>query len=334
MRSVANIDDVEQRTQESHGKWKAQTNNVELRKFPRNAGICASVPCAISDYDDWLEEGGTIETKWTYVGEGNGEYAEVPGYDFVGKGRGAFIREEIITKSNNGWRLNLRTSCIALCSCICVLLLLFFVTTIILWPGLLQRVISMTANTTLPSYDCTLDPFLYSNFPEENIMERWSDAKKSWCCSNDNVECKVNSDDANHDKDIFAQKIHNIATVHKCNIVSGQGSSNVQLNWCCQYYAFGCRNVTGISHQHATTTFPTSSSHPSATTIGLMHGLKPNPHQPHRNTTMNTTASMLYDCDDGFRSWETGWSVGKQVWCCFNFKRGCPTNMTTSPLPH
>lgn len=36
------------------------------------------------------------------------------------------------------------------------------------------------------------------------------------------------------------------------------------------------------------------------------------------------TTSLPYDCNAGFSNWVAGWSVAKKAWCCQNGGKGCP----------
>jgi len=50
-------------------------------------------------------------------------------------------------------------------------------------------------------------------------------------------------------------------------------------------------------------------------------------------TTGPATTSMLYDCEAGFTNAEMGWSVGKKLWCCQVYGRGCaPVTTSRDPL--
>merc|ERR1711957_366830 len=45
---------------------------------------------------------------------------------------------------------------------------------------------------------------------------------------------------------------------------------------------------------------------------------------------MSATTSLPHDCNNGFSTYETSWSVNKKVWCCTHGGRGCFT--TPAPL--
>lgn len=130
-----------------------------------------------------------------------------------------------------------------------------------------------------PVYDC--NPSL------NNAVARWSDLKKTWCCTHvQHTGCPSSA---------AAQKIPLIKTSLPFDCNAGfvtwlMGWSEPKKNWCCQHVGRGCAVQQTTSVYNVPVVF------------------KPPEH---------------FECNKGFNNWLSGWSPAKKTWCCTHAKRGC-----------
>ncbi|CAK0862029.1 unnamed protein product, partial [Prorocentrum cordatum] len=130
----------------------------------------------------------------------------------------------------------------------------------------------------------------------------WSLEKKTWCCSYSGVGCP-----AIPNKSTLAVTTTSTATFAADLFDCDEGYSEWQAawprekkTWCCSHFGVGC---------------PSSSNKETVATTA---------------TSTTTSATDLFDCDEGSSNWEVAWPREKKTWCCSQGSGlGCDFTSTT-----
>lgn len=229
----------------------------------------------------------------TYVGSGQGEYAQETTYKYVGGG-GDF--DSVRPKRD--------FTCLV---SICCLLSLLLLIPLLLW--LFGTTTTPVANLTCSMYDENMLPV---------DITTWSEQRKQLCCTTVGVACETPTT-------VFpgstptqpptppptqpptappttrprpTQQPAPIGDPFNCAIDAESTWSEAKKTWCCSVHHKGCLTLA-----------PTAPPLPPM--LPVMPTAPPPPADP-------------YNCAEGFSNWMLGWSVGKKAWCCRVHGKGCP----------
>lgn len=200
-------------------------------------------------------------------------------------------------------------------------------------------------------YDC--------NAGFTNLPSLWTPAKRAWCCNNKHLGCTTTTHlrydcnaglahweqgwSTNKKKWCCKHEGHS-CDPYDCNFNLASSTSlspSAERIWCCRNRQIGCTT---------TNTAPTTtSSAPYECNVGLAkwehgwsiakkawccanEGYGCDPHDCDGKLIAGVGCKIAnhvpYNCHAGVDDLETGWSVGKKIWCCKFHQLGCP--MTTS----
>lgn len=168
--------------------------------------------------------------------------------------------------------------------------------------------------------------------PEED-EERWSVEGRHWCCSMPSL-FKI------------GEWVDCTALDERLDCSDERGMvdrSAADKAYCCESEGKGCSATAQVA--------PTARDMPLVE-IDRRHGADGSHHRPPSSQasgagpfTSGAQASdaepfpsgpARYDCSVGWKSWQDGWSVSKQTWCCQHVGRGCkmPTQDPTMDSPY
>jgi len=295
------------------------------------AGDCGA--CGVGHGEDCTACGvgcsGGGQGALSYVGSGQGQYAQETTYKYVGYG-GDFGRPR-------------RDFTCVITSC-CLLSLLLLI-------PLLCWLLSGTSSS-LP-FDCE------AGFGSAAMIENsWSQAQKDYCCTTVGRGCATTALPA----PIVTMPATPFPTPpptppptspaapsgpvdpFNCAVDAENTWAADKKEWCCRIHHRGCpptapppRPIMPIA------TLPPRPADPYNCNDGFanwqagwsvakkewccrVHG-KGCPNQGGGCATVAPTAAPIaepYDCEAGFANWMAGWSVAKKAWCCANKGKGCP----------
>jgi len=147
----------------------------------------------------------------------------------------------------------------------------------------------------------------------------WCSAKKEWCCRIHHLGCRTN--------------MPTVPPPQPDPYNCADGFSNWQAGWsvakkawCCAHHSKGCPGGGGCGTTRAPYDCNAGFSNWQAgwsvakKAWCCQHGGKGCP----GGGGCGTTAAP-YDCNAGFWNWQHGWSVPKKAWCCRHESKGCPT---------
>jgi len=283
---------------------------------------------------------------------GNSKVTATSTYKYVGPGRGEFsLRDE---EAEQRWSIRL---ILGRCALLCMVVLL----APLLW--LLHQMLTVKSSATV--YDCT-DGY-------ENWMQKWTAAKRSWCCEHRSRGCFVPHGGLQPQSGkprgmavtfatsptpkTTASVFSTIDDAYDC--ISGFAHwerlwKPSKRSWCCKRVQRGCS--TTVSRWPPTLN-PTSYACsvdliavPGAWTAdervwccehrGRGCPTAP-PTTPDSTTTTTATSSSTtsqtttppYNCGDNPFSGVRDWSDSQKVWCCEHQARGCPTPLPSTTTP-
>jgi len=231
----------------------------------------------------------------SYVGHGQGAYAQETTYQYVGHG-GDF---DVVRPRRD-------FTCIITGCCLLSLLLLL---PLLLW------LLSIMGTTSLP-FDCDAGFMNWQNL--------WSAEQQQYCCMTSGRGCTTVPTTAFPETQPptspptpfmtpapVTQPPQTLPPVtrppppprpvgpvdpHNCAIGAAETWSVDKRTWCCNVHRVGCATAAPII-------------------------VPPVPIAP----VVPAAPADPYNCADGFANWVAGWSVGKKAWCCKVHGKGCPT---------
>lgn len=127
-----------------------------------------------------LQESGSKSLVWKFVGEGQGTFAPVQNYEYVGSGRGTYEKEVVVTPGR--WNMRKVLTLLALPCGVALMVLL------LIW--------SVTA---LRARHASRKTVTYSCDELGVLVNTWSATKREWCCANLGRGCPTTPDGCNQD---------------------------------------------------------------------------------------------------------------------------------------
>mmetsp|Transcript_14565 Transcript_14565/g.28696 ORF Transcript_14565/g.28696 Transcript_14565/m.28696 type:complete len:234 (+) Transcript_14565:87-788(+) len=142
-----------------------------------NGATVQPVPVPPEGCTSCLQESGSQEEVWKFVGHGQGNFTPVPTYEFVGQNRGSHTKEVVTTPG----KLNYQKVCMCVTlSCGLPLILLALIM------GVKAVLSSATPGATGPTVQ---NPDFDCNIGLDVWASGWSDAKKDFCCAKEGRGC-------------------------------------------------------------------------------------------------------------------------------------------------
>eukprot|EP00419_Tripos_fusus_P031137 CAMPEP_0172782388 /NCGR_PEP_ID=MMETSP1074-20121228/203909_1 /TAXON_ID=2916 /ORGANISM="Ceratium fusus, Strain PA161109" /LENGTH=279 /DNA_ID=CAMNT_0013619373 /DNA_START=29 /DNA_END=869 /DNA_ORIENTATION=+ len=143
-----------------------------------NGAMSSQTEGDTNDLFRFLKDEGTKQVKWTYVGEGKGNFTPMMvNYNYVGHGRGTFDKEAQATPANS-------PPCSKEKIYVALGLLMFVLTVLALFsmPSITRGVRKVIAEQEASrAHDCQAG--------SSNWEDTWSDEKKQWCCDHHGKAC-------------------------------------------------------------------------------------------------------------------------------------------------
>lgn len=254
------------------------------------------------------------ELKWSYVGEGRGEYAPVENYQYVGQGAGTFEPAMSQTPVNGG----ASGRCMMMSFC-----LLFTL-------GLLGVIIVSAAEGAAPVYDCQ------TNY--ENWTTAWSREQQAFCCARHHRGCWVLNTTALPTK----PPVQGCATM--CAFKDESYSCKERIEFTAKHQAAGQPDRCEQAQLIVVHDCPVCSGCPLAETdcvdlqptMSTTPAAAPGPEQSGAvapgSDQAGATGADEYDCDKDFLRWRKAWPDEKRAWCCVNKKRACPLSTSSTTV--
>lgn len=252
------------------------------------------------------------ETRWSYVGAGNGEYepaADV--YNYVGQGAGTFEPGARPTMEEG--------SCVRSFSLVlCALLTL----------GVLGLVVT-AARGEAPKFDCETG---YANW-----TTAWTAEQQTWCCNHVHRGCWVVNGTAGSSNTTAPTTPPPQAACDTMCTYTGETYS------CTQRILFASTHQVGASSPNSCAAAlsivvkdcPACSACPLAETgCGGAATLVSTalPTEAATLVSADTSTSLLdQDCDTDYLRWRGVWSAERQKYCCEHKGRACPASTTAAP---
>jgi len=128
----------------------------------------------------FLKDESTKQVKWTYVGDGQGNFTPMMDYNYVGHGRGTFDKGagQATTPANS-------PPCSKEKIHVVLGLLTFILTVLALFsmPSITKGVRKVIAEQEASGvHDCQVEQ-------EFSLADKWSDEKRKWCCDHHGKAC-------------------------------------------------------------------------------------------------------------------------------------------------
>jgi hypothetical protein len=265
------------------------------------------------------------ELKWSFVGEGRGEYAPMENYQYVGQGAGTFepAASQIPV---NGSGAPARCMVVSVCA-------LFTL-------GLLGVIIVSAAEGAAPHYDCI------ANY--ENWTSAWSPEQQTWCCAQEHRGCWVVNTTAlptNSPAEVCATMCSYQGESYSCKErieFTSQHQAAGQPDRCEQAQIIVVHDcpvcsacpLAGTDCVDLQPTTPMVTTPMATTPLATGAAVAPGPVQagavaPGSDEAVAAGAGE-YDCDEDYLMWRKAWPAEKQAWCCANENRACPLSTSTT----
>jgi hypothetical protein len=273
-----------------------------------------------------------VETKWSYVGEGKGEYSPQPNYQYVGHGAGSF--EPVPLQPSIGERVLVR-------GCALVLCVVFVV-------GIAGLCLTFGMADFSPAFDCEAD--------FENWTVAWTPDQQEWCCSHVQRGCGgyINATGTSSlppsplvpavpAKPSPPLPLSSTpppplppfqAPTEVCDTMCAYNGESYS---CKERVLFAATHHAAADEAEATCTTartvvvqdcPMCAACPLAETqcvaalLNTTYSTSPTP-----RAAPSTSADQfddLHDCDTDYLRWKDTWSPSRAAWCCEHVNRACP----------
>jgi hypothetical protein len=266
-----------------------------------------------------------VETKWSYVGEGKGEYKPEPGYKYVGHGAGSF--EPVPLQPSIGERILVR--CTALVLCVVFVL------------GIAGLGMTFWASRSSPAFDCDAD--------YENWTVAWTPDQQEWCCDNVRRGCGgyINATSASS---LTPSPLVPVVPAKPSSTLPPLPPFQAPTELCdsmCAYNgeSYSCKERILFAATHDAAADEAEASCTNARTLvvedcpvctacrlvetqcvaallNTTYSTSPTPTSSSADPSVQT--SDEHDCDTDYLRWKDVWSSSRAAWCCERIGRGCP----------
>uniref|UniRef100_A0A7S0A051 Uncharacterized protein n=1 Tax=Pyrodinium bahamense TaxID=73915 RepID=A0A7S0A051_9DINO len=277
-------------------------------------------PCGIAHLC-FEPEGAMTNEEWTYVGAGKGQYSKMQTYEYVGDGAGTFHKE--VERGDPG--KTVKHMCQGFIAVLVVAGIIAVIYTILAGPkdeDIQANLGPQVANATTAMGTMATEPVQPVRLSDSNADAQpydceegyfnwdkaWSNQKKHYCCDTYGRGCPAVAGAA-----VAGAQPTTTGEFVQYNCEDDGHKSWIKdwpvekQAWCCKHRNTGClRDDDALMEQNEASA---------------------------REELKQTQEPKKYDCNRGGDPWRDHWPVNKRVYCCLNFKVGCPSTSTVPGLP-